>query len=77
MDFRKSYVLMWVGILAGTILVAVSAGLSIGWLRAAGAVVFLAGPLQTWFFFRCPRCGKLWDTRGGIPAYCPKCGKHI
>ena len=77
MDFWKSYVLMWVGMIVGIILVAVGAGLEIGWLLGIGFVIFAAALPQTWLFFRCPHCGKLWDTRGGIPHYCPNCGEYI
>ena len=77
MDYQKSYVLMWVGMIVGIILVAVGAGLEIGWLLGIGFVIFAAALLQTWLFFRCPHCGKLWDTRGGVPHYCPECGEYI
>lgn len=77
MDYKRSYVLMWVGVIAGVILVLVGAALELGWLFALGLVTFAAMVLQTLFFFRCPSCGGLWDTRGGIPHYCPKCGEFI
>ena len=77
MDYQKSYVLMWVGMIVGIILVAVGAGLEIGWLLGIGFVIFAAALLQTSLFFRCLHCGKLWDTRGGVPHYCPECGEYI
>lgn len=77
MDFRKSCVLMWAGMIAGISLVVIGEGLGSRWLLGLGCLVFLAGPLQTRFFFRCPHCGGAWDIRGGIPAYCPKCGKKV
>lgn len=67
MDYQKSYVLMWVGIIAGFILAAVGGALAIKWLAAMGALILLAGILQTFLFFRCPHCGGHWDTRGGVP----------
>ena len=36
MDYQKSYVLMWVGIIAGFILAAVGGALAIKWLAAMG-----------------------------------------
>ena len=77
MDYQKSYVLMWVGIIAGFILAAVGGALATKWLAAMGTLILLAGILQTFLFFRCPHCGKLWDTRGGVPHYCPECGEYI
>ena len=77
MDYQKSYVLMWVGIIAGFILAAVGGALAIKWLAAMGALILLAGILQTFLFFRCPHCGGLWDTHGGVPHYCPECGEYI
>ena len=77
MDYQKSYVLMWVGIIAGFILAAVGGALAIKWLAAMGTLILLAGILQTFLFFRCPHCGKLWDTRGGVPHYYPECGEYI
>ena len=59
MDYQKSYVLMWVGIIAGFILAAVGGALAIKWLAAMGTLILLAGILQTFLFFRCPHCG--WD----------------
>ena len=70
MDYKRSYVLMWVGVIAGVILVLVGAALELGWLFALGLVTFAAMVLQTLFFFHCPSCGGLWDTRGGIPRLC-------
>ena len=40
MDYQKSYVLMWVGMIVGIILVAVGAGLEIGWLLGIGFALF-------------------------------------
>ena len=77
MDYQKSYVLMWVGIIAGFILAAVGGALAIKWLAAMGALILLAGILQTFLFFRCPHCGGHWDTRGGVPHYCPECGEPL
>ena len=77
MDYQKSYVLMWVGIIAGFILAAVGGALATKWLAAVGTVAGLAAIIQAWFFFRCPHCGGAWDIRGRIPHYCPHCGEYI
>ena len=42
MDYQKSYVLMWVGIIAGFILAAVGGALAIKWLAAMGTLILLA-----------------------------------
>ena len=79
MDYRKSYILLWVlfaaALLMGAFLTCVtgSEGLGLG----IGVLLMAAGIVQMLLFFRCPHCGALWDTRGGIPNYCPKCGKKI
>ena len=77
MDYQKSYLLMWIGIIVGFVLMLVGGSLTIKWLLVLGGAVFLAAILQTLLFFRCPCCGKLWDTRGGVPHYCPECGEYI
>lgn len=77
MDYQKSYVLMWVGIIAGFILAAVGGALATKWLAAVGTVAGLAAIIQAWFFFRCPHCGGAWDIRGRVPHYCPHCGEYI
>lgn len=79
MDYRKSYILMWVLFVAALVL-SVVLGVLTGNARlggGVGAVVLMAGLVQTLLFFHCPHCGARWDTRGGIPDYCPKCGKKI
>ena len=77
MDYQKSYMLMWIGIIAGFVLMLVGGSLTIKWLLVLGGAVFLAAILQTLLFFRCPHCGGLWDTHGGVPHYCPHCGEYI
>ena len=77
MDYQKSYLLMWAGLVVGTILMAVGGALSIKWLLALGGVAFLAAVFQTMLFFHCPHCGGHWNPRGGIPCYCPNCGEYI
>lgn len=77
MDYQKSYVLMWVGTIAGFVLMLIGGVLAINWLLILGGAAFLAAAFQTLLFFRCPYCGKLWDTRGGVPHYCPECGEFI
>ena len=77
MDYKKSYTLLWVGLIAGFVLMLIGVFLEIGWLLWPGAVVVMADVLQTLLFFRCPYCGGHWDPRGGIPHYCPECGEYI
>ena len=75
MDYKKSYTLLWVGLIAGFVLMLIGVFLEIGWLLWPGAVVVMADVLQTLLFFR--YCGGHWDPRGGIPHYCPECGEYI
>lgn len=77
MDYKKSYTLLWVGLIAGFVLMLIGVFLEIGWLLWPGAVVVMADVLQTLLFFRCPYCGGHGDPRGGIPHYCPECGEYI
>ena len=77
MDYKKSYTLLWVGLIAGFVLMLIGVFLEIGWLLWPGAVVVMADVLQTLLFFRCPYCGGHWDTRGVIPHYFPECGEYI
>ena len=61
MDYKKSYTLLWVGLIAGFVLMLIGVFLEIGWLLWPGAVVVMADVLQTLLFFRCPYCGGHWD----------------
>ena len=68
MDYQKSYLLMWIGIIAGFVLMLVGGSLTIKWLLVLGGAVFLAAILQTLLFFRCPCCGKLCRGQNGKRA---------
>ena len=78
MDYKKSYVLMQVGGVAG-ILVNLAAAILPGslFLMIVGTVTALAAIIQAKIFFRCPHCGGHWDIRGRIPHCCPECGELI
>lgn len=52
MDYKKSYTLLWVGLIAGFVLMLIGVFLEIGWLLWPGAVVVMADVLQTLLFFR-------------------------
>ena len=71
MDYKKSYTLLWVGLIAGFVL------MLIGGFLGVGLILKRPDVLQTLLFFRCPYCGGHWDPRGGIPHYCPECGEYI
>ncbi len=77
MDYQKSYVLMQVGGITGLLMMGAAFLAGVEWLAAVGVLILLAGILQTFLFFRCPHCGGLWDTHGGVPHYCPHCGEYI
>ncbi len=77
MNCQKSYMLMWIGVITGFILMLIGGLLAIKWLLVLGGVAFLAAVFQTLLFFRCPCCGGHWDVRGGVPHYCPECGEYI
>ena len=76
MDYQKSYVLMWLGDHRDSSSRERRSTCD-QWLAAVGVLILLAGILQTFLFFRCPHCGGLWDTHGGVPHYCPHCGEYI
>ena len=77
MDYQKSYVLMWIGVVTGFVLMLVGGSLTIKWLLVPGGAVFMVGIFQTLLFFRCPHCYGHWDIRRRIPHYCPECGELI
>ena len=41
MDYKKSYTLLWVGLIAGFVLMLIGVFLEIGWLLWPGAVLYL------------------------------------
>ena len=43
----------------------------------AGLLLMASSILWHILFVRCPHCGSLFHLRGGIPKYCPECGKCI
>lgn len=42
-----------------------------------GFVLMLAGLLWRPVFLRCPHCGGGMPPRGGLPNFCPHCGKKL
>lgn len=82
MDYKKSYLLMWILYLIGFVLIGVSYLLKLGkGLAAIGVCLIATGFFQTLIFFHCPRCGMNWVQNRvyipGIPHYCPYCGEFI
>ena len=82
MDYKKSYMVMWVSYLIGFILISITYLFKTNKTPAAvGVGVMALGFLQTLVFFRCPRCGMNWVQHRvyipGIPHYCPYCGEFI
>lgn len=43
----------------------------------AGLVLMFSSILWHILFVRCPHCGSHFQLRGGIPKFCPYCGKVI
>ena len=43
----------------------------------AGLFLIVGGIVWQILFIRCPHCRSLLRVRGGIPKYCPECGKYI
>ena len=70
MDYKKSYTLLWVGLIAGFVLMLIGVFLEIGWLLWPGAVVVMADVLQTLLFFRC-----VGSTFGKNPVILAKQGR--
>ena len=82
MNYRKSRKLMHIGFAVGIFIMAFGISLEnekvIGGFVAFGAVVFFSALIQAFVFYTCPHCRiSLMDVRGGIPEYCPKCGKEL
>ena len=46
-------------------------------LMWVGLILMLSGMIWHILFIRCPHCGSAFRLRGGIPRYCPECGKYI
>ena len=61
-------VLMWVG--AGS-------GADYLWMFLVGILILALSVVYSILAFRCPHCDTRIVTRGGIPNYCPYCGKEL
>ena len=82
MSFRKSRTFMWIGFTLGILIMAIGIGfenekITVGFM-AIGIIVFALAAIQAFIFYLCPHCGySLMNVRGGVPEYCPKCGKEL
>lgn len=77
MDYRKSWRLERLCIFIGGILAVTAALFHAALFLCAGSMVTVAGVLQSVAFCRCPACRAFLDPRGGLPNYCPDCGKPL
>ena len=82
MNFRISRKLMWIGFLAGILIMALGTSFEkekiIGGFMIFGTVIFFVSLIQAFIFYICPHCGySLMNVRGEIPKHCPKCGKEL
>lgn len=77
MNYRQSYRLMNAALIAGAVVGFAGALLNLGPVMALGAGIAIAGVVQAMVFCRCPHCGESLEIRGGLPNYCPVCGKKL
>lgn len=78
MDFIKSRNLMWICFAVGILIIAFGYGSETIGFALVGTVVFFAGLVQAFIFYRCPYCAySLMNVRGEVPEHCPKCGKSF
>ena len=61
-------VLMWVGAQSGEAYI---------WIFVIGILLLILTVIYSILAFRCPHCDTWFGTRGGMPNYCPYCGKEI
>ena len=77
MDYKKSYTLLWVGLIAGFVLMLIGVFWRLDGCCGPGAVVVMADVLQTLQFFRCPYCGGHWDLGRHSPLLPGVWGEYI
>lgn len=46
-------------------------------LCVIGLAAILGSIFQAFLFYKCPKCGKRFDTRAQLPSYCPFCGQYL
>ncbi len=77
MNYRQSCRLMKIALGIGAAAGFLGALLELGAMMALGVAAAIAGVVQAMFFCRCPYCGESLEIRGGLPNYCPVCGKKL
>ncbi len=77
MDYKRSHLLLNLGLAAGILLGLFSLMTTIQWVGILGAVLMLGGIFQAEIFYRCPRCGGRLSIREKKPAFCPHCGSPL
>lgn len=76
MNYKKSYFLLSIGVIAGAVVVFIGLGLGmkIGFLGNVvafiGLAAMLGGVVQALLFYRCPKCGMLLKIRGQNETEC-------
>ena len=77
MNLYTSYTLLNISYMLTFMLCTASMLLDIPMLGFVGVLVFLAGMIQAWIFYRCPSCGKRIPLYAGRPDCCPHCGARL
>lgn len=77
MNYKKSYMLLWAGLLAGVILFFMGFVQDSRPLFWSGIVVAVLGVVQTRAFYRCPHCGGRFSSHGPLVRKCPHCGEEL
>ena len=83
MDYKKSYIILIVGVIGGAVVAFVGVGIGSktalfgNVLGAIGVMSMLAGIFQAFVYYKCPYCKKSLNIRGKKPSYCPSCGHRL
>ena len=77
MNYKLSYYLLWVGLVAGLALFFVGFWIDNTILFWVGVAVAVLGVIQTSAFYRCPHCGGRFHSHGPLVKACPHCGEEL
>ena len=69
MNYRTSYLLLWIGLLTALVLGCVSV--------LVGVIALAVTFLQLLLFYRCPHGRHSLPAQGLPPSCCPNCGERL
>ena len=77
MNYKMSYYLLWIGMIAGLALFVLGFLQNNRGIFWAGVAVAFLGVIQTRAFYRCPHCGGRFHSHGQLVKTCPYCGEQL